>query len=358
MCELNDKENEGIQKKTWKKIGACVLVLLLLFICSSLLYVTKRASTAQKIPDSDVTVIANGYLDEETAAKMKNYWTIAVFGVDSRDGELLIETSADPQIVITINKENGEVHLASVYRDTLLMSDVSNEKCSKINASYAEGDPKQAVMALNENLDLDITDYITFSWKAAADAVNILGGIDVNITKAEFIYMNAFITETVKLSGVPSTIIKEPGICHLDGVQVIAYSRLRLIGDNKRQTERQRNVAEKIMDKIRQADRSTIKQLLEIILSQVDTSITGGDFVAFGKEGRNCYLEGTMEFPEVFETASLEKHGECLIPNTLQSNVMALHRFLYKDEDYRCSERVREIEKEIEKEIAEQAVQK
>lgn len=36
-----------------------------------------------------------------------------------------------------------------------------------------------------------------------------------------------------------------------------------------------------------------------------------------------------------------------MIPNTLETNVAGLHKFLYEDEDYQISDRVREIGREI-----------
>ena len=58
--------------------------------------------------------------------------------------------------------------------------------------------PARAVKMLNDSLDLNITDYVTFNWKAVATAINILGGVDIEITKPEFKYINSYITETVK----------------------------------------------------------------------------------------------------------------------------------------------------------------
>lgn len=58
----------------------------------------------------------------------------------------------------------------------------------KINEAYARGGAAQAVQALNENLDLKIDDYVAVNWKAAADAINLLGGIEVDVSQAEFEY--------------------------------------------------------------------------------------------------------------------------------------------------------------------------
>lgn len=81
-----------------------------------------------------------------------------------------------------------------------------NDKGSytKINQAYFVGGPKQAVEALNRNLDLQIQDYMTFNWKAVANAIDVLGGVDIELSKAEFFYINSFITETVKATGIGS----------------------------------------------------------------------------------------------------------------------------------------------------------
>ena len=84
--------------------------------------------------------------------------------------------------------------------------------------------------ALEENLDIKIDDYATFNWKSVAEAINILGGIDLEITPAEFKYINGFITETVNSTGIGSYQLEQAGMNHLDGVQAVAYSRLRLMG--------------------------------------------------------------------------------------------------------------------------------
>ena len=92
---------------------------------------------------------------------------------------------SDVIIICCINEDTGEIKLASVYRDTYL--NINDEgSYRKINAAYTNGGPQQALKALNKNLDLNITEYITFSWKAVAEGINILGGVDVEITKSEF----------------------------------------------------------------------------------------------------------------------------------------------------------------------------
>ena len=303
MYELKDKKKEGTRKPIWKKAAACVMALILFFICSAMLYVTKLASTIQKIPDADIKEIKNDNLKEETEEKMGGYWTVAIFGVDSRDGNLGRGTNADTQMVLTVKRDSGEIRLASVYRDTLLMSNVAEGKCRKINSSYAEGGPEQAVTALNENLDLDIMDYVSFSWSAAADAVNLLGGIDMDITKAEYAYINSFITETVERTGIPSVHLTGPGLTHLDGVQAVAYCRLRLMDTDMQGTERQRKVLSAVMKKLPAALVTNPNGLINGLFPNLTTNLTqteclrlslmGGKLLTYDIVQESIPLEGT-----------------------------------------------------------------
>ena len=217
-----------------------------------------RRDRVQRIPEGDIGGGTNGYIGEETEEKMQAFWTVALFGVDSRNGELGTGTNSDTQMILSIDKESGEIKIASIYRDTFLMIQPEEGRCGKINSAYMMGGPQQQVVALNENLDLVIDDYISFSWKAAIDSVNMLGGIDLEITESEFQYLNSFITETAERSGVPSYHLKEAGLQHLDGVQTVAYCRLRLMDDDFRRTERQQTVMKLLLEKAKKSDAGTL----------------------------------------------------------------------------------------------------
>ena len=172
----------------------------------------------------DPEEIRNVDISEEKQEQMRGYWTIAIFGVDSRNTSVGKGNNSDVNIICNINQDTGEIRLVSVYRDSYLNVNDKNSY-NKINTAYLRGGPEQAVKALNKNLDLDIDDYATFNWKAVADAINILGGIDLEISEPEFYYINAFISETVTATGLGSTQLKHAGMNHLDGVQAVAPPR-------------------------------------------------------------------------------------------------------------------------------------
>ena len=103
--------------------------------------------------------------------------------MDSRDGSLGEGNRTDCIIIASLNNETKEIKLVSVYRDTLLgPSEGTYQKC---NAAYSYGGPVLAINMLNMNLDLDIEDYVTVDFGAIADAIDLLGGVEIDVTDEE-----------------------------------------------------------------------------------------------------------------------------------------------------------------------------
>lgn len=274
-----------------------------------------------------------------------SYWTIAVFGVDSRDGNVGRGALSDVEMLCSINKKTGEIRLVSVFRDSYLRID-QDDDYDKINEAYFKGGHKQATDALRDNLDLQIDDYATFNWKAVVDAINVLGGVDLEITDREFAYINSFITETVNSTGVGSVHLEHSGMNHLDGVQAVAYARLRLMDTDFNRTERQRKVLGLAMEKAKNADFNTLKTLVGAVYPQISTSVGVDDLVGMARNSRKYYIGQTSGFP--FSHQEMRVEGKsCVIPTTLESNVMQLHSFLYDKTQYTPSATVKKISAHI-----------
>ena len=118
------------------------------------------------------------------------YWNIAVFGVDSRDGNTK-NALADVQVLCSINQKNGDIKLVSVYRDTYLKID-SKGSYHKINETYFKKEDTNRPYQPWKKIWMKIDDYATFNWKAVYRLSMFLGGVDIDITQPEFKYINAF----------------------------------------------------------------------------------------------------------------------------------------------------------------------
>ena len=341
----NPRKNSSLTKIRIRRL--IVFAILEVFVLAGIFsyaFVLKQYNKIQR-PDFEVSKVENTVLSSEEIQKMKGYWNIAAFGVDSRDSSVGRGNNSDVIIIVSINRENGEIRMCSVFRDSYLS--LSNGSYSKINAAYAIGGPEQAVRALNQNLDLNITDYATFNWKAVATGIDILGGVDIDLTDAEFKYINSYITETVKATGIGSVQLTHAGQNHLDGVQAVAYARLRYMDDDYTRTARQRKIIELCYQKARQADVQTLSDLAGNMLSMVATSLTWEDGMSLAAQIRNYTIAGTMGFPEQRKESNMGPKGACVLPNTLKSNVRNLHAFLFGDEEYEVSSQVRDIDNRI-----------
>ncbi len=277
------------------------------------------------------------------------YWTVAVFGVDSRDGNLGAGALSDVIMLASINRKTGDVNLTSVYRDTYLQID-DEGKYHKINEAYFKGGPKQAIATLNRNFDLDIDDYVTFNWKAVAEGLNVLGGVDLDISDKEFAYINAFITETVQGTGLGSVQLEHSGMNHLDGVQAVAYARLRLMDTDFNRTARQRKVLELAMQKAKAASKKTLVATAMEVMPDIQTSIGADDILDIAKTVKKYNIQNAVGFPFSRDTTNVGKMN-VVVPATLVSNVAQLHPFLYGDDaaGYTPSAKVQEISAHIQK---------
>ena len=275
----------------------------------------------------------------------KKYRTIAIFGLDSRDGNKEAGALSDVIMIASINKRSGEIKLCSVYRDTYSEVD-GNGNYHKMNEAYFLGGHKQAIAALERNLDLHIDDYVSFTWASVAKGISALGGVDLELSDAEFYYINAFITETVESTGIPSVHLTHAGENHLDGIQAVAYGRLRLMDTDFNRTARQRKVLTLAMDKAKKAGPVKMISLATQVLPEISTSMNMADFTNLASQLGRLHLGETSGFPFARTTMKLKKM-DVVIPATLESNVISLHDFLYGEKNYQASNTVKKISEHI-----------
>ena len=194
-------------------------------------------------------------------------------------------------------------------------------------------------------MDLDIEHYATFNWRAVADVITMLGGVDIDITEKEFKYMNAYIHETsieskVNVKNPAAEYIKKPGMQHLDGVQAVAYARLRYMDDDFTRTKRQREVISQVLDKAKKADLATLTNVIDTVLPQIAFNVDVGDILELAKGVNKYNIVGSEGFPYDLRTQMMGKKGDCVIPLSLASNVTKLHEYLFGDENYKPSSAV------------------
>src|SRR5574344_360059 len=157
------------------------------------------------------------------------YTNIALFGIDPRNGEFDADTHTDTIIIVSLNNKTHDVKLVSLYRDTLLRMTTKSGKVDyeKANSAFFSNGVEGALNMINNNLDLDITEYALVNFQGLATIIDSLGGLDVTISDEELPLVNGYLTETRKITGMDAPDLTESGNVHMTGLQATAYCRIR-----------------------------------------------------------------------------------------------------------------------------------
>lgn len=341
------KKKRSSKTKRWGIIFGIELVLILILI--PVVFVYAKLSLIQTASASDVdkaNIVINDDVDATTQKALKGYRNIALFGVDSRDGSLQTGARSDSIMVISINQETKDVKLTSIYRDTCLK--VPGYGFTKATHAYAYGGAELSMSMLNTNLDLDITEFATVDFGVLAKIIDAVGGIDLDITDAEYSLINPLIDEQNRVTGSDSEHISGPGYQHVNGTQATAYARIRKIDSDFKRAERQRIVLSKVFEEAKSANIGTLLNIIDTILPEVYTNMTSTDLISLAKDIFNYNIADQTGWPFEKETGSLPSDGlSYVFADGLEQNVKELHEYLFDNEDYTPSSTVSDISYEL-----------
>ncbi|MCI8352330.1 MAG: LytR family transcriptional regulator [Clostridia bacterium] len=331
-----------------KTFGKIILIILLILIVLlgigagiGIWYVNDKLSKLNYVEISNEDIEVTEGIEE----KMNGYRTIAIFGVDSRNNELVKGTRSDCIILAIINEKTKEVKLTSVYRDTYL--ELTGRSLDKITHAYAYGGAALAISSLNTNLDLNIKEFVTVNFESVVDIVDAVGGVNVNITSEELKYINGYIDEINRVTGNNASHITKTGKQNLNGVQALAYGRIRYTagGDYKR-TERMRDIMMAVVDKAKKMSITQLNKLADTLLPKVYTNINSGEIISLIPQLASYKIIDSTGWP--YNTKGVTISGVWYgAPVTLESNVKELHEKVYGQTNYEPSEKVKEISNNI-----------
>lgn len=348
-------EKQIKKKKLIKNIPLFILEICILVIAIVVLYVATRTADSVERVDIDTDNIP---VNESVKEKLGNttdteertgYYNVALFGVDSREGELGKGNRSDTIMICSVNMDTHEVRLISIYRDTYL--NLGNDSYNKCNAAYAQGGPEQAIGMINMNTDMYVTDYVTIGFAGLIDAVDALGGVELEVTEAEISHLNNYQLTMADELGVSYTPVTETGRQTLNGLQATAYCRIRYTaGDDFKRAERQRDLLTAMMEKAKTASIGTLNEVLNAVLPQISTSLNVEDIVPMLGMIGNYEMTVSDGFP--FATnrngGKIGSKGSCVVPTTLEENVILLHELLFPEEGYTPSKELKEYSAIIE----------
>lgn len=215
----------------------------------------------------------NGDLDNQYN-DIKN---IALFGVDSTENS----GRSDSIMILTINNKDNKLKITSLMRDSYVSIDGHGK--DKLNHAYAFGGPELAVRTINENFDLNISDFITVNFSSLPKVIDAVGGVEIDVDGEELKFINDYINDLNFKNKTNYATINKTELQHLNGTQAMAYCRIRYTsgGDYKR-SDRHREVLENLIKKSTSISALKYPELLSELLPMLKTSLSSGEIMNYG----------------------------------------------------------------------------
>lgn len=348
---MTKKQRAAKQRRKMILFAFEIIIILVMIV---LLYlVMNKTSEGPKVTvmDTEKLAIPSQVQEmEEEGGTMHGYRNIALFGVDAEtDSQLFKGSRSDSTMIASINLDTGDIRLVSVYRDTYL--NIGTDEYRKCNAAYSFGGAEQAVKMLNMNLDMNITDFVTVGYKGLSEVIDGLGGVYVEVDSEELKHINNYQVGVSNVLKCDYTPVTQPGYQLLNGVQAAAYCRIRQTkGSDFQRAARQREVIQAIEEQAKKTDIATLTKVFNDSIDDIYTSLDSKDILELIGAIANYSIVAEDGFPQpdYRGNANLGAKGACVIPTSLEDNVVWLHQFLFDDMDYVVTESVREYSQKIE----------
>lgn len=257
--------------KKWKRIVVYVLIALILLALIAFATVYGIYNSFRTDINEDNLGISSEIQDKYGDSDIFN---VALFGVDTRDEDSFSGRS-DTIIIASVDKKNNVVKLTSILRDSYVA--IEGHKNQKITHAYAFGGAELAIKTINQNFGMNITDYATINFYKLADAIDILGGIDIEVTEAERKHLNDIGDD----ENPDFNYLDEAGAVHLNGEQAVVYARLRKIDSDVARSNRQRKVIEALIVQAKKVSPAKYAEMVRTMMSLCETSLSFSEIMSF-----------------------------------------------------------------------------
>ena len=315
------------KKKVWRtvllSVGSFLLVLVLGFV--GIFWYFFGGLQTEELDTENLGIDSSYHSSIKQEKKITN---IARFGIDSRAGGNSNQGLSDATIILSINHQTNKIKLISVMRDSYVQI---NGRGDKLTHAYSYGGAETAIKTLNENFNLDITEYVTVNFDQMSNVINSIGGVRIDVTEAERNQINGLMFEIRKGNTNYLTVSGKQIL--LTGDQAVAYARIRKLDSDQARTGRQREVLMAVFDKVMTMNVLEYPALAKSIIPMVTTSFSYDDvfdFLPVLTSGQ-AQIEQTMIPCDKDNPRDAMINGVYYMQYDLDLATDHIHNFIYKD---------------------------
>ncbi len=224
--------------------------------------------------------------------------TVLVMGIDRRPGEPFVSRT-DTMMVLSVNPQTDQASILSIPRD--LYAEIPGWGRDRINTAFVKGagvdgprgGAELAMQTVSYNLGIPIDYYLMIDFAAFIQAVDTLGGIDINVPVAiydpEFPDMNY---------GYDPLYI-QAGQHHFDGQMALKYARTRHQDSDFGRAQRQQQVVLSMRDRVLSLGANELILKLPLLYKKIEdgirTDLSLGEIVSLATIGATLPRENIRQ---------------------------------------------------------------
>ena len=267
----NPKKKKRKHKSKFKKTVLVILSLLLVLCIGFYIYGYSLLSKIERKPldEKDLGITTSDYNG------VKN---IALLGLDTRSDDNT--GRSDANVILTIDKRHGKIKLTSIARDSRMA--VAGHGMDKLTHAYAYGKSQLSVKTLNQNLGLEITDYVTMNFFELARIIDFMGGVTLDVDEAEFKELNSYVIPTTDFGDLNCPKLESAGVQVLNGAQSVCYARIRHTDGDIERGNRQKEVLTAMFAKVKTINPLKLPELASMVVEECETSLSTNDIISMG----------------------------------------------------------------------------
>lgn len=278
----NNTRSSRNKKRKKKSLGFKIFITIIIILLLILLAgVGVFYSTLNKMDNVELNKENLGVTSEEELEVYDNYKkikNIALFGVDSADGV----GRSDSMMIATVDPIHDKLKITSIMRDSYV--NIDGYGYDKLNHAYAFGGAELSIKTINQTFGLNIEEFVSVDFASLPKIIDILGGINLDITDEEItceININDYIDGINESLGTNTSHIYSSGVQTVNGVQALAYSRIRYAsGGDYERTHRQRIVLDQLFEKALNVSPAQYPSFVNQILPYVQTNLGATDIIS------------------------------------------------------------------------------
>lgn len=278
--------SRGKKSKKKRRLRLPVKILIVL-----LCLVTALGTAFYAYTNNLLDKLERSELDTEnlgiTTDKYGDIKNVALLGLDTRTDNK--SGRSDANVILTIDKKHKKIKLTSIARDTYVSIDGHSK--DKLTHAYAYGRSQLAVKTLNQNFDLEITDYVTMNFFELARVIDYIGGVTIDVSEAEYNELNSNVIPETDFGDIECKKLTRSGLQVLSGAQAVCYARIRHTDSDIERGNRQKEVLMAMFNQVKKTNVLKLPEVASMIIEECETSLSNEDIIKLGTWALTCSPE-------------------------------------------------------------------